>query len=456
MKRRGLLILLLFIILCLPLISSSETKTENFLTDEKLFNLVNSAVFEVVVKKPQKDSLSYEKTLPMDLIPYSIRTDKYFSIGTAFAIDSNHLVSAAHVMNIGQDSQYGEVFLRDRDGKVYQIDKIVKYSDNRDFVVFTLKDRKMDSFFELNTSPRIGQRVYAVGNALGEGIVMRDGLYTSDTPEEEEGKWKWMRFSAAASPGNSGGPLLDKDGRVIGVVLGRSENENLNYALPISEVIKAEANKAICHKKVKYVLDNMDITELGTFDKEIKLPKSYNELNQELIKSNREFSKDLLKKFLTKNREKIFPYSKASGNLLHSIYSAVFPHIIMKGEDGNWDAFYPSDIRTSELGNNGYIRFGGMINTLFLFVRRPDNIPTEKFYNDSRLFMDLVLKGVYLYRGIGGEKIKITSFGKASEERIFKDSFGRRWLVRTWLLEYSDEKVVAFLLPVPGGFAGML
>jgi S1-C subfamily serine protease len=41
------------------------------------------------------------------------------------------------------------------------------------------------------------------------------------TPEARYGNWKWLRFSAAASPGNSGGPLLDSKGNVIGIVLRR-------------------------------------------------------------------------------------------------------------------------------------------------------------------------------------------------------------------------------------------
>jgi len=446
----------LFVLVYVSLISHSCAVAEGLPVKEKIFSLINSAVFEVVVKKPEKDSLSYERPLPMDLVPYSIRTDKYFSIGTAFAIGHDQFVSAAHVMNLGTESQYGEVFLRDRGGNVYQIDNITKYSDNRDFVVFSLKNKKVDVFFQVNNNPKIGMRVYAVGNALGEGIVVRDGLYTSDTPEEEEGQWKWMRFSAAASPGNSGGPLLDSEGNVVGLVLGKSENENLNYALPIGEILRAENNKATCNRKVKYILDNMDITEIDTFKKEISLPKSYDELNHTLITSFREFSRELLNKFLTKNKEYIFPYSNNSSSLLHSIYSAVFPHIIIKADDGNWDAFYPSEIKRAELGNNGYLRYGGMINTLFLYLRKPDDITTDKFYNDSKLFMDLVLKGIYLYRGVGGEKVKITSFGNAAEEYTFKDSFGRKWIVRIWNLEYSDERVVVFLLPVPGGFAGML
>ena len=43
-----------------------------------------AATFEVVVPKAKADPLSYEKPLPLELIPYVQRTDQYWSIGTAF------------------------------------------------------------------------------------------------------------------------------------------------------------------------------------------------------------------------------------------------------------------------------------------------------------------------------------------------------------------------------------
>jgi S1-C subfamily serine protease len=207
--------------------------SKNVSLGSRVMDTISEAVYEVVVLKPTKDSLQYEKPLPMDLIPYSIRTDKYYSIGTAFAISPSEFVSAAHVMNLGSGSQFKEAFLRDRQGKVYSIEKVLKYSKNQDFIVFSLRNAKVKKFLSVNQRPRVNQKVFAVGNALGEGIVIRDGLYTSDTPEEEAGEWKWIRFSAAASPGNSGGPLLDRDGKVIGIVLRKSPGENLNYAVPI-------------------------------------------------------------------------------------------------------------------------------------------------------------------------------------------------------------------------------
>ena len=42
---------------------------------------VRAATFEVVLRKVDSDALMYEKPLPLDLIPYSIRSDHYWSVG---------------------------------------------------------------------------------------------------------------------------------------------------------------------------------------------------------------------------------------------------------------------------------------------------------------------------------------------------------------------------------------
>lgn len=458
MKIRHYLLLFLF----LPLLSC-QTVNNNLrgaslatTLDKEIVSQVKNAVFEVVVAKLPEKNITYEKPLPMEQVPFAIRTDKYYSIGTAFAIGPNKFVTAAHVMNLLVDSQFKEMYLRDKDGKVYNLDKITKYSSYRDFVVFSLKDKKNSAFLKVNDKPQINEKIFAVGNALGQGIVIRDGLYTSDTHEEEAGKWKWIRFSAAASPGNSGGPLLDKTGRVIGIVLRKSNNENLNYALPISEVLKAPANIAEAHLMLQYKLDNMDMTKTDTLDKKIKLPKSFKALRQKMIKVTNQFTHKLLKDLLAENDKKIFPNGEGSAELLNSVVGAVFPHLIMKGEDGQWSAYYPKDTKTAELGNNGYISYGSMDDTLYLYMRKPDDIPLKKFYSDSKLFMDLFLKGISLSRTVGSEQIKITSLGKASEDYSHKDKYGRKWLVRTWLMEYNDEKIGAFMLPVPGGVIAMM
>jgi serine protease Do len=438
--------------------SRAEDASRQNTLDEGIVGLVRDSVFEVVTPKPLQDSLSYEKPLPLELIPYSIRNDKYYSIGTAFAIGPDEFVSAAHVMNLGVvDSQQKEVFLRDGEGKVYGIDQILKYSDHRDFVVFSLKDKAAGRYLPLERNPRLDSKVYAVGNALGQGIIIRDGLYTSNTPEDINGEWQWVRFSAAASPGNSGGPLLDAKGRVVGIVLGKSENENLNYALPIAEVLRAKEHTAVSYKKVKYILENMEnMSKLETFTKEIELPKTYAELNGELVRGFNGFTEQLLKDFLAENRADIFPNGDGSSVLLHKVYNAVFPNLIMRDSDGSWDSYYPSKTYNSELGNNGYMSFGQMAGSLYLYIQKPDDVPLEKFYTDSKLFMDLVIKGAPYYREVASEKVRVTSLGKARERYLFTDSYGRKWIVQTWLTEYNDQKIATFSLPVPGGCVTIL
>jgi serine protease Do len=95
---------------------------------------IRAATFEVVQKKPDDGAVTYDRPLPLDLIPYQQRIDKYRSIGTAFSIGGNRYVTASHVFQLGSGSQFGAPALRDAAGNVYAIDKVWKFSDREDFV----------------------------------------------------------------------------------------------------------------------------------------------------------------------------------------------------------------------------------------------------------------------------------------------------------------------------------
>ncbi|TAK05908.1 MAG: serine protease, partial [Candidatus Manganitrophaceae bacterium] len=130
---------------------------------------IHNSVYEVIVPKPSEGSLIYEKPLPLDLLPFLIRNDKYYSIGTAFAISGTEFVTAAHVLSLGVKSQFKEIFVRDINGRVFPLDQMIKFSSRRDFAVFTVKERASAEHLDLNPEAKINEKVYAVGNALGEG-----------------------------------------------------------------------------------------------------------------------------------------------------------------------------------------------------------------------------------------------------------------------------------------------
>jgi hypothetical protein len=419
-----------------------------------VLDTLRKATFEVVVEKPTTDSLSYEKPLPYDLLPYRVRNDKYESIGTAFAIAGGRFVSAAHVVTLASESVRRRIYLRDSDGKVIRLDRVVKFSLPRDFVVFTVKDYRAASELQVSASARKNDRVFAVGNALGDGVITRDGLYTSDTPEEDEGRWNWMRFSAAASPGNSGGPLVDDEGRVVGIVLRKSQNENLNYALPIGEVMKASADKAEIREKAIFRLDITDRTLQRTLEQRVALPLGYREFGESLEGIFHRFSLSLSDDFKAKYRDEMFPAAPgAEGLLYRTSLQAVFPHVIAKQDDGTWNAVLPGERRDAEIGRNGRVTYGSMGNFLYIRMQAPEDVSLKQLHADSKLFMDLLLKGLYFSRSFGSQRVRITSLGPAKAHEVHVDRYGRKWQVLRWTIEHSDQQIVAYALPVPGGYA---
>lgn len=95
------------------------------------------------------------------------------------------------------------------------------------------------------SSVRIGDEAYAVGNPFGLPGSMSAGVISgfdrSFTIRDGEQRLSGLiQFDAAVNPGNSGGPLLNRYGQVIGIVTGLANPEDQNFfigiglAVPIS------------------------------------------------------------------------------------------------------------------------------------------------------------------------------------------------------------------------------
>lgn len=423
--------------------------------DPEVFPGIRTATFEVVAAKPENDPLSYEKPLPLDLLPYQERTDKYYSIGTAFSIGDSRYVTAAHVLAIGVNSLWGPPALRDNGGRVYPIDKVLKFSLDKDFVVFSLAGQPGGGALGLDTGPKPGQVVYSVGNAYGTGVVVRDGLYTSDTPEQQDGRWKWMRFSAAASPGNSGGPLVDQDGKVVGVVLAKSPNENLNYALPIAMVLDAPDTAEI-DQRVGYQFDVFDSTISNTFKASFALPLPLEDFYAAFEQRMNDYVDGQLKALLAKEPQRLFPNGEGSSELLHSIASmGDFPKVVARASNGTW-GLAGDEREDVRLPANGYVTPGNFGKNGLFHLRKPDDVPAERLYRDPSVPMDLMLKTGFIKRDIGSDSVAVTSLGKPSLDTTHVDAWGRRWQVWEWPLPYANSVLIVLALPVPDGYVGVM
>ncbi|MBS0380434.1 MAG: TonB family protein [Proteobacteria bacterium] len=418
--------------------------------------LVRAATFEVVLKKPVSDPLTYEKPLPLELIPFKERTDPYRSLGTAFYLGANTYATAAHVFLLAVDSQYGAPLIRSSSGQVYAIRSILKLSVHEDFALFSLAEDPSPPALETNRSPKIDDPVFAVGNALGEGIVIRDGLFTSQTPEIQDGRWQWIRFSAAASPGNSGGPLLDAQGRVIGLVTAKSPNENLNYALPVANILDAPAGKARADLRFLASVPFMHSTKTYRVTDEFALPldwASFQRAYQNLVDRHDAQARQQL---LTEYAASQFPKGPGSDAVIYEVDSRSDPAgILIQQPNGQW-TITAAEFDTTDLPQDGKLGKTVIQGVTVVRLERGAEAADDAFYADSKAFMDLAAQTLDIRRQVGTDSVRVTSLGSASSDSVWTDHYGRKWQLRTWPLPFMDGYAVALLLPTPDGYLGLV
>lgn len=110
---------------------------------------------------------------------------------------------------------------------------------------------------------KLGEPVIAIGNALGYGQSVTDGIVSALNREievEDGSTGTFIQTNAAINPGNSGGALLNLNGDVIGInsnKIGGSAIEGMGYAIPISAAGPILAELMERETRVKVDADEM-------------------------------------------------------------------------------------------------------------------------------------------------------------------------------------------------------
>ena len=147
--------------------------------------------------------------------------------GNGFFIDAEYLITGAHVL-AGANSIKVTTF----DGKTYSVTGVPTMNERRDLAMLRVStpSSPVETLPVEDSIPREGEEVIVISNPRGDWKISKGSAL---------GVWDFnnlgemIRITACIMPGSSGGPVINRQGRVVGVVLMQVKSaEDLNFAVP--------------------------------------------------------------------------------------------------------------------------------------------------------------------------------------------------------------------------------
>jgi serine protease Do len=167
----------------------------------------------------------------------------WFCNRDGYLITNNHVVAGERSITVTMFHKEGEGFGK----KVFKKVRIVALNDNIDLALLKIEEKIDIKYPQLylgdSTKLKVGDKAFAIGNPLGLERSTSQGNI-SKTARNFAGRL-YLQTTAPIAPGNSGGPLFNERGEVVGVInMGAVFFDGLGFAIP--------------SKYVKEFLDNVE------------------------------------------------------------------------------------------------------------------------------------------------------------------------------------------------------
>ncbi|CAM8987987.1 unnamed protein product [Rhodiola kirilowii] len=255
---------------------TSPIRRENSVLDEKLVSrrrtlcsstfVLSSVIGSLMVGRPRQvlavelDEVEQEEDRVVNIFQYLLGEDDNAVVegtGSGFIWDKyGHIVTNYHVIAKLATDQYGrqrcKVYLVDTSGNsISREAKLVGFDASYDLAVLKVDVQGTElKPIVLGTSQnlRVGQSCFAIGNPYGYANTLTTGVVSGlsrEIPSPNGGAIRGaIQTDAAINSGNSGGPLIDSYGHVIGVNTatftrkGSGMSSGINFAIPIDSVVR--------------------------------------------------------------------------------------------------------------------------------------------------------------------------------------------------------------------------
>ena len=242
------------------------------LIEQKVDNSLNIKLkeeYEKLIKELSK-KFDYKKALKSVVL---LKAEN--STGTGFIISSEGLVlTNSHVLN-GEDFCHGLV---GNSTKAIELEVISDWgSKNVDLCLLKIVDEDQFNNLELESdeTPEIGDIVYTIGNPKGLGLSLTKGTISRISKNGD------IQLDLTVNPGNSGGPLLNEKGKVIGVVSYLLDSVNgLGFAIN-NEVINEFLIESDVAEEIKEELEEIEEVEVDEVDEVEETEEETEEVEEE-------------------------------------------------------------------------------------------------------------------------------------------------------------------------------
>src|ERR1051325_591100 len=185
----------------------------------------------------------YEKSLPsvLTLRVENKAGDHY--VGTAFlAVKPGIAVTAWHVI-----FDAVKVTARFADGANCDVLGFIDFDETKDIALIKVETRERPLMSIAMGKQLVGMRTYVIGSPKGYEFSIGDGLLSQI--QKVDG-FNQYQVSCPFSPGNSGGPILNGHGDVVGIAAWtRNGAQNVNFATPAVEALSLNPDKAVTRWK---------------------------------------------------------------------------------------------------------------------------------------------------------------------------------------------------------------
>ncbi|MEG3862736.1 S1C family serine protease [Microcoleus sp. herbarium12] len=190
-------------------------------------------------------------------------TGEEISSGSGFFVSPDIMVTNYHVVEDIADEDYfyeedevEQVLVETYDGKLRLAEVVFTGNGEEDLALLLISDFTFDpetgeqvqspqeyAPLELSFDVKVGDKVIAVGNPLGQfAVTVTQGIISEirepeeyevgEEDEDEVAEVKVLQTDAAINPGNSGGPLINMAGQVVGVnTWGLEDADSINLAI---------------------------------------------------------------------------------------------------------------------------------------------------------------------------------------------------------------------------------